>query len=31
MGLENVVDQYLDATNIADLAVPDLAGNDYVI
>ena len=22
MGLENVVDQYLDATNIADLAVP---------
>lgn len=30
-GLENVVDQYLDATSIADLVVPDLAGNDYVI
>lgn len=30
-GLENVVDSYLDSVTIADLAIPDLAGNDYVI
>lgn len=30
-GLERVVDGYLDSTTIADLAIPDLAGNDYVI
>lgn len=30
-GLEQVVDQYLDSKTIADLATPDLAGNDYVI
>lgn len=30
-GLERVVDDYLDSTTIADLAIPDLAGNDYVI
>lgn len=30
-GLENTVDRYLDSTTIADLAIPDLAGNDYVI
>lgn len=31
VGLEDVIDNYLDATTIADLATPDLAGNDYVI
>lgn len=30
-GLEQVVDEYLDSKTIADLAIPDLAGNDYVI
>ena len=30
-GLERTVDQYLDSKTIADLAIPDLAGNDYVI
>ena len=30
-GLERTVDDYLDATTIADLATPDLAGNDYII
>lgn len=30
-GLENVVDSYLGSVTIADLAIPDLAGNDYVI
>lgn len=30
-GLEKVVDSYLDSVTIADLAIPDLAGNDYVI
>lgn len=31
VGLEKMVDDYLDATTIADLATPDLAGNDYII
>jgi Rrf2 family protein len=31
VGLERVVDQYLDSITIAELAIPDLAGNDYVI
>lgn len=30
-GLERTVDDYLNSTTIADLAIPDLAGNDYVI
>jgi Rrf2 family protein len=31
IGLETVVDNYLDSSTIADLAIPDLAGDDYVI
>lgn len=31
LGLEQVVDHYLDSKTIADLAIPDLAGDDYVI
>ncbi|WP_251198569.1 RrF2 family transcriptional regulator [Anaerotardibacter muris] len=30
-GLEQAVDHYLDSRTIAELAIPDLAGNDYVI
>lgn len=30
-GLEDVVNTYLDSTTIADLSLPDLAGDDYVI
>lgn len=30
-GLEETVDRYLDSTTIADLAVPDLAGDGHVI
>lgn len=30
-GLEKTINAYLDSTTIADLAIPDLAGNDYVI